>query len=151
MPPRLKNLINASTADLMKTSSITRLWPCLALWSMSSDSNFFFQAEDGIRPRTVTGVQTCALPILGGVLAALLDALQERYARFVEGGLSALRPTWLERAWSIGRRVHAGDGREGLAVELAPDGALVIRLDDGAMVRVVAGEVTTEADRAPAH
>src|SRR5207248_4092288 len=26
---------------------------------------FFFQAEDGIRVRTVTGVQTCALPISG--------------------------------------------------------------------------------------
>src|SRR5437867_8647506 len=26
---------------------------------------FFFQAEDGIRDRTVTGVQTCALPIFG--------------------------------------------------------------------------------------
>ena len=24
---------------------------------------FFFQAEDGIRDRNVTGVQTCALPI----------------------------------------------------------------------------------------
>src|SRR5207247_6668584 len=27
---------------------------------------FFFQAEDGIRDPLVTGVQTCALPILGG-------------------------------------------------------------------------------------
>ena len=27
---------------------------------------FFFQAEDGIRDRDVTGVQTCALPILFG-------------------------------------------------------------------------------------
>src|SRR5699024_12201348 len=27
---------------------------------------FFFQAEDGIRDRNVTGVQTCALPILCG-------------------------------------------------------------------------------------
>src|SRR2546427_9096915 len=26
---------------------------------------FFFQAEDGIRDLTVTGVQTCALPICG--------------------------------------------------------------------------------------
>src|SRR5699024_11345038 len=26
-------------------------------------NNFFFQAEDGIRDRNVTGVQTCALPI----------------------------------------------------------------------------------------
>src|SRR5699024_11524781 len=33
---------------------------------------FFFQAEDGIRDRNVTGVQTCALPILFGVLATLL-------------------------------------------------------------------------------
>src|SRR5579885_1769872 len=28
---------------------------------------FFFQAEDGIRDRNVTGVQTCALPICGAV------------------------------------------------------------------------------------
>src|SRR5437868_10689533 len=27
---------------------------------------FFFQAEDGIRDRNVTGVQTCALPIFAG-------------------------------------------------------------------------------------
>src|SRR5207249_5981325 len=29
----------------------------------SAASSFFFQAEDGIRDRNVTGVQTCALPI----------------------------------------------------------------------------------------
>src|SRR5699024_11606865 len=28
--------------------------------------SFFFQAEDGIRDRNVTGVQTCALPIWSG-------------------------------------------------------------------------------------
>src|SRR5688572_32552619 len=36
---------------------------------------FFFQAEDGIRDLTVTGVQTCALPILNVLL------LQGRRAR----------------------------------------------------------------------
>src|SRR5688572_31148473 len=30
-----------------------------------SSQFFFFQAEDGIRDLTVTGVQTCALPIWG--------------------------------------------------------------------------------------
>src|SRR5690554_6984717 len=30
-----------------------------------TSSLFFFQAEDGIRDADVTGVQTCALPILG--------------------------------------------------------------------------------------
>src|SRR2546430_12493566 len=34
---------------------------CLWLWLLFC---FFFQAEDGIRDLTVTGVQTCALPIL---------------------------------------------------------------------------------------
>src|SRR5207249_6326255 len=48
----------------------------------------FFQAEDGIRDRNVTGVQTCALPICAGVVRAtiymhfptresLLDAVME--------------------------------------------------------------------------
>ena len=32
---------------------------------------FFFQAEDGIRDIGVTGVQTCALPILGAKLLKL--------------------------------------------------------------------------------
>src|SRR5699024_11514264 len=31
--------------------------------AVSSSMFFFFQAEDGIRDRNVTGVQTCALPI----------------------------------------------------------------------------------------
>ena len=32
---------------------------------------FFFQAEDGIRDTSVTGVQTCALPIWAFTLTAL--------------------------------------------------------------------------------
>src|SRR5699024_11742627 len=46
---------------------------------------FFFQAEDGIRDRNVTGVQTCALPILSsGALSGTsgkslrLEAIQIR-------------------------------------------------------------------------
>src|SRR2546430_12978582 len=34
---------------------------CVGVWVCTF---FFFQAEDGIRDLTVTGVQTCALPIL---------------------------------------------------------------------------------------
>ena len=33
---------------------------------------FFFQAEDGIRDTSVTGVQTCALPISEGSKGSLL-------------------------------------------------------------------------------
>src|SRR5207237_4017313 len=41
---------------------------------------FFFQAEDGIRDSSVTGVQTCALPILidiqHGALSVLFEGAQ---------------------------------------------------------------------------
>src|SRR5476649_2602656 len=36
---------------------------------------FFFQAEDGIRDHCVTGVQTCALPILGAGKTTFIRAL----------------------------------------------------------------------------
>src|SRR5437867_9598660 len=38
---------------------------------------FFFQAEDGIRDRTVTGVQTCALPICSGRKIALCSSNEQ--------------------------------------------------------------------------
>src|SRR5207248_8774829 len=41
---------------------------------------FFFQAEDGIRDRTVTGVQTCALPISPS--AAPSRRSRRRFRRF---------------------------------------------------------------------
>src|SRR2546430_4768949 len=40
---------------------------------------FFFQAEDGIRDLTVTGVQTCALPIF--------DAVRSAFQRWQEVGV----------------------------------------------------------------
>src|SRR5437868_8388825 len=45
---------------------------------------FFFQAEDGIRDRNVTGVQTCALPICQPQVALRREgALQVADAAFV--------------------------------------------------------------------
>src|SRR5207245_5353865 len=46
--------------SLMRFRSST----CATCMSTVSLFFFFFQAEDGIRDATVTGVQTCALPIL---------------------------------------------------------------------------------------
>ena len=42
---------------------------------------FFFQAEDGIRDYKVTGVQTCALPILGSAR----DAVSSEVAKMIDG------------------------------------------------------------------
>src|SRR5256886_6475767 len=50
---------------------------------------FFFQAEDGIRDLTVTGVQTCALPISSSSVAAVCrrswNRIVGRPARFSSG------------------------------------------------------------------
>src|SRR5699024_11462443 len=55
---------------------------------------FFFQAEDGIRDRNVTGVQTCALPIYGAVArragrGAAGPHPRPRRGRFLVGGVEA--------------------------------------------------------------
>src|SRR5207248_4357208 len=56
---------------------------------------FFFQAEDGIRDRTVTGVQTCALPISMPKTAKNVPIFQ---FRFHDGS-----GTFLESSREIGR------------------------------------------------
>src|SRR2546430_13552526 len=45
-------------AEVTKSKSAKR-----SFFNISTVLIFFFQAEDGIRDLTVTGVQTCALPI----------------------------------------------------------------------------------------
>src|SRR5688572_32191429 len=72
----------------------------------SPQTLFFFQAEDGIRDLTVTGVQTCALPIL------LLDeAVAQRVRGDVRVGLevhllehaAAIRADGLDREAELAR------------------------------------------------
>src|SRR5437667_231385 len=43
--------------------SLGAVWQLVQCVGVTRVSSFFFQAEDGIRARDVTGVQTCALPI----------------------------------------------------------------------------------------
>src|SRR5437879_12353685 len=52
---------------------------------------FFFQAEDGIRDTSVTGVQTCALPIFGARFALLFLCLLAAQ-RLARGRFHGLRP-----------------------------------------------------------
>src|SRR5207249_9109851 len=47
--------------------------------------SFFFQAEDGIRDRNVTGVQTCALPICFVALAKAQSLCPDTPFIFVSG------------------------------------------------------------------
>lgn len=85
------------------------------------------------------------------MLRTVLAALGGWYGRFVEAGLEAVRPAWLERAQGIGGRARAADGREGAAIGLDAYGALLLRTDSGETVRLVAGEVAMEVEHAPGH
>src|SRR3989441_2411921 len=57
---------------------------------------FFFQAEDGIRDKLVTGVQTCALPISLTV--------QDGATRFLLGCRGLREPT-IEASWPVFARL----------------------------------------------
>src|SRR5688572_33222018 len=71
---------------------------------------FFFQAEDGIRDLTVTGVQTCALPILmycgSGVIASRLWQAVTPDPQYITASAGARPPsTCVKPARSEERRV----------------------------------------------
>src|SRR5699024_11121257 len=82
---------------------------------------FFFQAEDGIRDRNVTGVQTCALPISAYLTPAARHALRRPVPVTVRHDGDDPREML---AWSI---LAANCSRVRAGVTLAPGGAL----DDG--------------------
>src|SRR2546425_12530610 len=75
---------------------------------------FFFQAEDGIRDKLVTGVQTCALPILA-------DAALERVGRALDQEVRGRRrqdvvavqrqPTLRSEERRVGKSVDLGGRR----------------------------------------
>src|SRR2546427_8155980 len=63
---------------------------------------FFFQAEDGIRDLTVTGVQTCALPISASWPSPTSATIANPSC-----SSRALRP-WRTIRWSSARRIRVG-------------------------------------------
>src|SRR2546430_3164958 len=99
---------------------------------------FFFQAEDGIRDLTVTGVQTCALPILSPPRDGAGDLRQLPQRAAVVAPEDPVR----DRADRQGvpqrdhaRELYLSDAR------VRADGDAVLREagDRGEMIRVLAG------------
>lgn len=85
------------------------------------------------------GGQVALVPLLRSLLQEL-DSLYECYLR---EGAAPIVETW--RRWPnvLGSRVAVMDGdlAIGEAVELGPDGALLVRLDDGGLLRLASGQV----------
>src|SRR2546427_6470276 len=79
---------------------------------------FFFQAEDGIRDLTVTGVQTCALPISTVCEVELLKTSRESEPRGHQAG---------ERRFS---HAEGERGQHGLAPFMVSGGHTHIRSEE---------------------
>src|SRR5437867_10409666 len=74
---------------------------------------FFFQAEDGIRDRTVTGVQTCALPIFcvrHRAVSAHADPV-DRHRRWDRGRQQVLARDWRPSLWPTRRARERSEER----------------------------------------
>src|SRR5207245_6276150 len=79
---------------------------------------FFFQAEDGIRDATVTGVQTCALPILPPSPRAVLSIVDWNWHR---AGVDLSRRRALIFAAQVAHRLEGAaeiGGAEGRALQI---------------------------------
>src|SRR5699024_11594775 len=81
---------------------------------------FFFQAEDGIRYRNVTGVQTCALPISDAIRPGAEHLLPTQVELDRDGEVSTQPVGWdgdLERPGLTTVVGRIGDGDEGLTLD----------------------------------
>src|SRR5262249_59480659 len=83
---------------------------------------FFFEAEDGIRDWSVTGVQTCALPIFGGrgaQLAALFRSaglhdhrMALRHASDIQGTAHLEEPPLRSEERRVGKESRSRGGAD---------------------------------------
>src|SRR5438034_5010992 len=94
---------------------------------MFFDFFFFFQAEDGIRDHCVTGVQTCALPIL--VMSLLL--LYSMGASAAPATTRSAAPDPPVRVWFNSDGNYQYGDRAKVYAKAAEDGNLVVLREIG--------------------
>jgi BirA family biotin operon repressor/biotin-[acetyl-CoA-carboxylase] ligase len=76
------------------------------------------------------------------LLETLLTALDARYREF-RAADGALHAAWRRHCVTLGQRVRAADGAEGVAEDLDEAGGLLVRADDGTVRRVASGEIAS--------
>src|SRR5256886_14402670 len=82
---------------------------------LSNGLFFFFQAEDGIRDLTVTGVQTCALPISRQVtydVAPRIEDIDRNVGRRFDRQ-RVIQDCSLRRGWCLGLLARSEERRGG--------------------------------------
>ncbi|EMD84281.1 biotin--[acetyl-CoA-carboxylase] ligase [Pacificimonas flava] len=106
--------------------------------------NLASHPADTERPATSFPAAGIAPPEAGEAAERLVDAFARRRAEWRSEGFAATRTAWLSRAYNMGGRMEARLGTatySGIFEGLAPEGALLLREDDGTLRSVHAGEV----------
>ncbi|MEG9883667.1 MAG: biotin--[acetyl-CoA-carboxylase] ligase [Hyphomicrobiales bacterium] len=119
-----------------------------------NDGVVLVAAGFGLNVTRKPAIAGCRLACLAdfGAKAGVADALDYLAAsvetwltRWDNGrGFAAIRQSWLARAHGLGRpmTVRTGQRRqEGVFEDLAPDGALLLRLGNGRLKRILAGDI----------
>jgi len=84
---------------------------------------------------------------LGNLFRALLERLESLYELFVKEGFNPILEEWKNYAGFLGCKVEVtGPTGEmsGLASDVDPEGALVLRLEDGTVKRVFVGDISLQ-------
>lgn len=95
-------------------------------------------------PATSLKAATGRTPEAGEMLASLAAAFEKRLTEWRRDGFSIVQTHWLARAAGIGAPVIvrlADETLQGLFEDLDADGALRLRMDDGTVRQIAAGDV----------
>jgi BirA family biotin operon repressor/biotin-[acetyl-CoA-carboxylase] ligase len=100
---------------------------------------------EGLAYRVSCLAEFGAAPAVDAFAADLRTRLQDWSWRFETDGFAPIRAHWLARAHGLGETVTAQIGEtriSGECIDMGDDGALILRLANGAVQRISAGEVS---------
>jgi BirA family biotin operon repressor/biotin-[acetyl-CoA-carboxylase] ligase len=102
------------------------------------------EAAEALYPPT--SLKACGADIpLPELVRAIVGCLADMVAVWQDMGMEAIALRWRQQAMGIGKpviaRLQDGQERHGIFVDLAPDGAMILRGEDGQIERILAGDV----------
>jgi BirA family biotin operon repressor/biotin-[acetyl-CoA-carboxylase] ligase len=115
------------------------------LWAaIGVGMNLVYAPQDVERPATRLADHAASPPSMEQALAGLAFAFSEWQAVWEEQGFAAIAEAWTRRAYRLGETALARLANEtvsGVAEGLDADGALSLRLDNGTVRKIAAGDV----------